>query len=323
MKKLFFLLGLLTLTSCTQNTAELPTEEAASTSERYVLFTVNTQEFIYSEESAETINRIIDLHEEYDVPVDLYLTEDILRTYEEMAPDLVERLKTSPVVAVSYHSRPPVPYNSSAYDFLGLDQMSEDELYATLLDYQEHATDAETGETTDQDGGYQHVKDVIGYAPVIVGISAEKTITEVLSKIYKDKGAEFIAHGKTDGLGKKLYGLFLRPEDIEVLLSEYAGQEASTFIPALWEEQGASGFMDVKVHDNEFIATKSAWGSIYSKQQPPYDLNRGETKRELLSAEESETFWDLYESCVKYVSEHDSEYQAINALDLQEMTKTL
>jgi hypothetical protein len=297
--------------------------EAPSDSERYVLFTVNTQEFVYSEQSAETLNRILDIHETYDVPVDVYLTEDILRTYEEMAPDLIERLKTSPMVAVSYHYRAPHPYHSSGYDFLGLDAMSTDELYETLLDYQEHATDPETGATTEEEGGYQHVKDVMGYAPVVVGMAADKKVSDTLGEIYKEKGSTFVvAHGDTYQLGEERYGLFLRPEDLAVILSEYYEQEAATFIPALWGAQGDSGFMNIKVHDNDFIADQSAWVSIYSKQKPPYHLERGTEDRELLSTEDSEAVWALYESCVQYVSEHASQYQAINAFDLQKMLPT-
>lgn len=327
MKKLFLLLGLLALTSCAEQNV-VPTgdvvTEAPSDSERYVLFTVNTQEFVYSEQSAETLNRLLDIHEQYEVPVDVYLTEDILRTYEEMAPDLVERLKTSPVVAVSYHYRPPAPFHNSAYDFLGLEDMTSEGLYSALLHYEEYATDPETGATTKEEGGYQHVKDVIGYAPVVVGMAVgDRAVGDALGQIYKEKGATFaVSHDGVIALGDEQFGLFLRPEDIEVKLFELTGQDAEALISGLWGEQGEQGFMNIKVHDNDFIATASAWVSIYLKQKPPYDVDRGTTERELLTEAETAPLWELYEASVKYVSEHASQYQAINAFDLQKMLPT-
>jgi hypothetical protein len=330
MKKWLFALGLILSTGCsgTQELADSAnkdltnsgSESGTDVASEYVLFTVNTQEFVYDELSAGTLNRLLDVHEYYQVPLDVYLTADILRHYEEMAPELVERLKDSALVAVSYHERPPMPSHSSAYDFLGLEDMPQEELYQTLLAYEEFATDPVTGESTTEPGGYEYVKDVIGYAPVVVGMASERKIADTLGQIYKEKGATFVvAHGDDYSLGEQRYGLFLRPENWEVILTEYSGQDPSVFIPKIWEEGESGQFMNIKVHDNDFIASDSAWVAIYLKQKPPYRLERGTSNRSLLSTEESEAFWKLYEDCVKYVSEHSSQYQAINAFDLQKM----
>lgn len=312
MKKFIFLLAF--FAACSTQT------------DRYVLFTINTQEFVYLEKSIETLNRLIDIHEKHEVPVDIYLTEDILRDYEENAPELIERFKGSEQVAVSYHTRPPRPYHSAAYDFLGLSDLSEKDLYTTLLDYEEHATDRESGKTTDEPGGYEHIKDVIGYAPIVVGMPVEleeKEMADTLAQIYKEKGARFVVVHSDVDWGEERYGLLVRPEHLEVKLFEHVGEDTLSFLLDLWETSThpSPTFMNIKVHDNDFIATESAWTTIYIRQKPPYHLKRGETDRELLSEEESEALWTTYETAVKYVSENPELYEAINALDLLEMLK--
>jgi len=42
-----------------------------------------------------------------------------------------------------------------SYDWLGLRNMSADELHQTVLRYETHAVDPVTGQTTDAPGGYQ------------------------------------------------------------------------------------------------------------------------------------------------------------------------
>lgn len=311
MKKGFFSL-LLLLVSCS----------VEFSSNRYVSFVVNTQEFIYVDESIETLNRILDIHETYSVPVDVYLTDSVLKAYEESAPELVERLKTSEVVAISYHYRPPYPYHSNAYDFYGLADMSTDELYELLLDYENHGADLESGEPDEGSGGYQYVKDTMGYAPVVVGMAVDsRKVGDVLGQVYKEKGASFaVSHEASLDLGEERFELLVRPEHIEVKLFEQVGEEAEALISGLWNERAetsAPEFMNIKVHDNDFIADKSAWLSIYLRQKPPYHLERGTAERELLSEEKSEALWSLYEASVKYVSEHPELYSAINAFDLQ------
>ena len=110
----------------------------------YAIFSINVQDFSYPEQSAAVLDRIITLNETYNVPVDIYLTDVMAQIYAEQFPQLLERLKTSPVVAISYHYRAPRPYANN-YDWLGLRNMSADELYQTVLRYETHAVDPVTG----------------------------------------------------------------------------------------------------------------------------------------------------------------------------------
>ncbi|NWF62728.1 MAG: hypothetical protein HXY38_00325, partial [Chloroflexi bacterium] len=103
------------------------TEEAATSAPTvapanlndYAIFSINVQDFSYPEQSAAVLDKIISLHEAYNVPVDIYLTDAMAQIYAEQFPQLLERLKTSPVVAISYHYRAPRPY-ANKYDWLGL-----------------------------------------------------------------------------------------------------------------------------------------------------------------------------------------------------------
>lgn len=299
---------------------------AASATGHHILFTVNTQEFIYAGESVATLNKIIDLHEEKNIPVDIYLNHAILQTYEQQAPELLERMITSPVVAVSYHMRPPLPYFSH-FDWLGLGNQSPSEVKSTIERYESHAIDFTTGETTDEAGGYQHLKEILGYAPPIVGFNVDPNFAQTVLSVYQDQGASFVVEhrGSPIKLGETKFGVPIRPEDQEIILTEYADQPCSQVLSAAMAEvkNQEQSFINLKVHDNDFIATRSAWLSVYLPNNrpttPPFDLSLGETSSERLSAEEQDLFWNQYAECVEYAAQHTDQVKPINAFDLQEM----
>ena len=74
-----------------------------------VSFHWNTQDFARPATSAAYLHRLLDLHEQLQVPVDVFLTETMIDQYEQLAPSLVGRLKSSAMVSMSYHVRPPKP----------------------------------------------------------------------------------------------------------------------------------------------------------------------------------------------------------------------
>lgn len=300
------------------------TEAPKTLTARNVLFTLNTQEFIFVEESVATVNRVLDIHEAYDVPVDIYLDDPILQTYLTEAPELIERLKTSPVVTVSYHSRPPIPYYYE-YDWLGLNNYSEEEVIALIEDYGTHTINMETGETTDQPGGFTYFEEVFGYAPVAAATPTSPTVAPHLKDYFVAHGARFLVeNGRDYGWGETKDGIPVRPEDVEVKLFERTDESPETIFGELDELAGSGPyFINIKVHDNDFIADESAWIAIYLKNKrlhggtltPPFDLTLGED-RTLLNETESETLWAAYEACVKYVSDHPTIYTAWNMKEL-------
>ncbi len=338
MKRLTFFLALLAVISLacnawqSQPTAESQptetqpapnTEEAATsapisasvTVNDYAIFSINVQDFSYPEQSAAVLDKIIALHETYNVPVDIYLTDVMAQLYAEQFPQLLERLKTSPVVAISYHYRAPRPYANN-YDWLGLQNMSADELYQTVLRYETHAVDPVTGQTTDAAGGYQYVASLIGYPPYAASsISADAD--SALMRVFKELGAQMtVVHGRALNLGDTKKGLYIRPEHYDYMLFQNVGADpAASFENALNEAHNSQGiapyFVGVKMHDNDFFAAQSAWLTVYvdGGKRPPWNPS---LKSPLLSQAEQDAMWAMYEQTVLYVASQNARIGIVN-----------
>ncbi|MCL5611162.1 MAG: hypothetical protein M1485_01185, partial [Chloroflexi bacterium] len=61
--------------------------------EGYISFIINIHDWIHPTESADTILRLVDLFEKYNVRGDFYFTAEITRQYMQERPDVIERLK--------------------------------------------------------------------------------------------------------------------------------------------------------------------------------------------------------------------------------------
>lgn len=298
---------------------ETPTDAAPSPvpvsvpsdADEYLTFSLNMQDFSYPDKSADVLRRALDLHEEYQVPVDVFLTGTIAKYYVEYAPDLIERLKSSPMVAVSYHVRPPAPYTND-FDWLGLGSMSAAEQYNVVMEYETHDIDLVNGTSTSDSGGYQYVKDLIGYAPYAAGVPSSAGLTTAVDEVMLELGAVMdIVHGDSAfNLGDKKNGLFIRPETIDLKLFSYDGTSGvSALDEALAAAPNAPSakapyFVNVKMHDNDFFAEDSAWTTVYLakgfRRRPPFDLT---LKSALLSGDAQAAMWVRYEQAVKHASE--------------------
>lgn len=306
-----------------------PSSTVTSDTNRYLSFSMVTQEFGYTEEAIAAVNHIIDIHEQYDVPLDLIVDDASMQLYANQAPDVIERLKTSSVVAVSYHTRPPTPYYQK-FDFAGLKELSSDELYDRILQYEEHGTDLVTGEPTDHAGGYQFVKDEIGYAPIMVGMITEPEFAPTLLQIYSEKGAQFVIEHRDEPIEPNQYrnDLMIRPETVPLIYTEHLADTPEQLIADQFANTSAVDgpvFMSIKTHDNDFFATASAWTSVYQHQagrgtpQPPFDLSVQTDNAKLLSADEQTQRWEHYASAVQYAAEHRTEFNLINAKQLADV----
>ncbi|MFQ5400654.1 MAG: hypothetical protein ACE5E7_13790 [Anaerolineae bacterium] len=305
----------------TQDLAELlptPTDQPANEPAAYILFSINVQDFTYPAESAASLDKIITLHEETAVPVDIYLTDAMAQIFADDYPDLLARLQNSPAVAVSYHTRPPRPY-ASANDWLGLQRMNADDLYNTILRYETHAVDPVTGETTDAPGGYQQVAALIGYPPYAASaLSGNPDVNTAVWQVFRDLGARMtVTHGGAPALGDTRGGLLLRPEQVDYRLFEHVGEDAGqAFEAALAEAQSkqqgdAPVFVGVKMHDNDFFATQSAWVTIYvqDRKRPPWNPT---LQAPPLSPAEQEAVWALYEATVRHVAAQNGQALPVN-----------
>jgi hypothetical protein len=283
----------------------------------YFTFSLNTQDFAYPDLSIAALGKVVDTHERYQIPVDVYLTTLMTDLYEQMAPDLLARLRTSPWVALTYHTRPPLPYYDG-YDWAGLGRMSYAEQYAAVMNYETHGLDLATGLPTAASGGFGKIKTLLGSAPVLTAFLAGPTLENAVSDVYRDLGAKMrIVHGRIINAGEKQRDLYIRPEHVDMILLEHFGENITTALDAAVQTaHGASGarapyFVGVKMHDNDFFADHSAWTEIYVShgRKPNWDLSY---KSPLLDATSQASRWATYEGAVAYASANRSRIGSLN-----------
>ncbi len=143
----------------------------------WLTFTLNVQDFAYPDRSAATVDRVITLHEQYKVPVDIYLTDNALATFESGYTALMTRLQASPYVALNYHIRPPKPYDHG-YDWAGLTSMSASDQVSRVLNYESHVTDLITGQPGSSTGGFKRLKEITGSHPVIAAFQPDARLSK-------------------------------------------------------------------------------------------------------------------------------------------------
>lgn len=346
MKKIIFtFLAAAFLLSCTGTGSnevslvdETPTIEEPSTSElqdtRYTLFILNVHDWLLGDSSIETVNKVIDIHEEYEIPVNVYLTDPMVQLYLEEAPDLIERLKTSEYVTVSYHTRPPAPYYGN-FDFVGLHELSDEEIYDKIMEYETHEIDLSTGLPTEEKGGYAYLTELMGYAPLTVGSYSEyKNVEAQAIKVYKELGATFtLVHGVTSTLEDTKGGLYLRPEQIELklyeskALSSKAADVVEAAMAAFTGDSSKGIFMNIKFHEDNFYLNGTPWlynfytdGKDSDPKATPFDVETVKVKEK--TEVEQVHMWELYEEAVQYVKDNEATLHPISEFDLQEMVKS-
>lgn len=296
------------------------TSDISAPEGKYLEFSVVAQEFWYKDQSIETMNRLLDLHEKYNVPLDVIVDDPTFQLYVDQAPELVERLKNSSVVAINYHFRPPYPFYTR-FDFRGLANLNDTDKESAMREYFEHAIDLTTGMPTDAPGGYVFIKEQIGYAPIMAGMITEAAFGPTLVKLYKEYGAQMLIQHSDYAipLGTVRDGMPVRPEDYPVILSEHYADTPQDIIDSDWTSASAAQFKSIKTHDNDFIATASAWLSIYMSErgagskQPPFDLSVHDQYAELLSDQDRESRWTQYEALLQYANSQRDLYILSNA----------
>ncbi len=230
-------------------------------------FSLNWQDFAYPSNSIAELRTLLNWHEAQRVPVDVFLTTwqtDILQTN---APEILGRLQSSAWASPGYHVRPPKPY---ATDFAWTNVT-----YATITNYESHGLDLSNGLPTTASGGYDKLTTLMGFAPPIVGPNAA-TNTGVSANVFKfftNAGVGlFVEHRDVAvNLGDKRNGTYLRPESWDWKLIEFfkGSNSVDTIDEAFTNAHASSGgsapwFVGVKLHDNDLIATQSAWEFVYN-----------------------------------------------------------
>ena len=228
------------------------------------------------------------------MPVDVFLTETMIDQYEQLAPSLVGRLKSSAMISMSYHVRPPKPYytgyNTSNWSGLGslTGSAAGQPLYNAIYNYETHGLNLATGQATGTVGGFAKLNTLFGYNGIVVGAQTDVAFGAAVATVFHDLGAKFtIRHNVVNNLGTVTNfpnTLYVKPEQYEIRLIErfedgFAIPAATAFDSALAAARIATSgtgtgtsysfapyFMGVKLHDNDLFATQSAWTTVY---QPP------------------------------------------------------
>ncbi len=294
----------------------------AATAGDWLTFTLNTQDFAYPERSAATVDRVITLHENYRVPVDIYLTDTSLSIFETSYPALVTRLRTSPYVALNYHIRPPKPYYAG-YDWSGLSMLPAADQLTQIRNYESHVTNLVTGLPGTTLGGFTRLKQLTGNSPVIAAFQADAALHGSVSQVFRELGASMaISHtAPYINLGTTTSGLYVRPEHFDLKLFQSPGQAPSRLIDAAFAtartNSGAASpyVVGVKMHDNDFFALASAWTNTYvsGSKRPPWNIT---TLAGLKSDADMQAQWTLYEAAVAWADANRSRVAMVNAKGL-------
>ncbi len=313
-----------------------PTKDSAQPT-AYITFVINTHDWNHPNESAALLLKLVDLFEKYGARGDFYFTAEITRELAEKHPEVIERFKNSNMT-ISYHVRPPHPLYTG-FDSR-LKNLSDDELYRTLLDYETYALDLETGDLDrSRPGGYAYVAQVFGRNPVAAPApSNDPRIKQAAQKVYASLGAEMtlIYHEKgtkPDQPFEFINGLLVRPSDFSVTratlidgtdnfwwnfmskpnAAEYNPKALLQTQLAEWESHnyGRAPFITSLIHENNYYRSGAeAWSSIYFTMDkgkkdeplpPPWNLSAPDPSK-LRSPEEQQAILAAYEELVAYAA---------------------
>lgn len=294
----------------------------AATAGDWLVFTQNVQDFAYPERSAATLERLITLHESYQVPVDIYLTDTMLALFESGYPSLMARMLASPYVALNYHIRPPKPYYAG-YDWAGLSTQAASEQLAQIRNYESHVTDLATGLPGTATGGFLRLKQLTGSQPVIAAFQTDAALYSPVSQVFRELGAAMaISHtAPYINLGTSTGGLPVRPEHFDLKLFQSPGTPAASLIESAFASAhttaGAASpyVVGVKMHDNDYFAQASAWTTTYvsGSKRPPWSTA---TRSALKSDADMQAQWTLYEGALAWAKSNRARVAATNARGL-------
>jgi len=311
----------------------LAAEESGSSAERRaaITFAVNVHDFVNLDESADTVLRLVDLFERWNVRGDFYLTAPMVALYQEQRPEVIERLKQS-AMTISYHVRPPHPL-IAGFD-APLRGLEGDALVSALREYETHRLDLETG-TLDitEPGGYTYVRDVFGRAPVVASVPSALYRSESL-EVFAELGARMtVIYHETGTKIEQPFeyagGLLIRPSDWSVTRWAADGSTKEQFWWAMLDTPLATDYHPTRcleerlrawtadrapivtalIHDDNFYREAATpWALIYytdaqkeTARRPPFDLEAPDPSRPR-SLESQEAVWSAYETLVAYAA---------------------
>lgn len=325
-----------------------PTEPRA-----YISFIINVHDWIHTDESADILLKLVDLFERYNLRGDFYFTAEVTRKLAEERPDVIERFKNSNMT-ISYHVRPPHPLYTG-FDSR-LQNLSDDELYQTLLDYETYTLNLETGDLDrSQPGGYSYVAQIFGRNPVVASSpNGNQRIKDAAQRVYASLGAQMTllyheSGTKVDQPFEYVNDLLVRPSDFSVTRTTIidgsdnfwwnfmSKPEASEYKPldmlqaqlADWESHNyeRAPFITSLIHENNYYRSGAeSWSPIYFTMDkgkkgeplsPPFDLNAPDPSK-LRSPEDQQAIFAAYEELVAYAA---ANLAVVTSEDIVEIAK--
>ncbi|NWF99712.1 MAG: hypothetical protein HXY19_02050 [Thermoanaerobaculaceae bacterium] len=317
-------------------------------SEGYITFAVNVHDWVHPDESAATLNRLVDIFERYGVRGDFYFTPEVVRVLLERHPEVVERLRRS-AMTISYHVRPPHPLYAGFHAPLA--GLAGEVLQVAIRDYETYKLDLKTG-ALDRSGpgGYRYVAQVFARAPVVASAPTDDPeLRSAALGVYRELGARATVIYHESGTDPEqpfefVQGLLVRPSDFSVTRvtvidgSEnfwwnYMGStQADRYHPlrilekslANWNASAPSRlpFITALIHENNFVRPGAeAWSAYYYEMHngqrgdplpPPWDLDAPDPSQ-LRPEREQEAIWAAYEALVAYAAQH---FQVVTSEDL-------
>jgi hypothetical protein len=160
---------------------------------------------------------------------------------------------------------------------------------------------------------------------VIVSFQADPSMYASVSQVFRELGASMtISHSSPYiNLGTTNSGLYVRPEHFDLKLFESPGQSASSLIDAAFAAarttSGAASpyVVGIKMHDNDFFASASAWTTTYinapATHKPNWNMS---TLAGLKSDADMLSQWTLYEGAVAWANNNRSRIAVANAKGL-------
>ncbi len=313
-----------------------PKPAADATPKAFITFAVNTHDWRFTEDSADTLLRLIGIFEKHGVRGDFYFTAPLVESYVAKRPDVIRRLKDSSMT-ISYHTRPPHPLWR---DFSQPLADKEGEALAEVLrDYETFQLDLRTGRLNRQKpGGYRYVAQVFGRRPVAVGAAdAPPSVRAAAIRVFLELGAKVaVYHHETGTKPDQPFefrdGILARPSDFSVTRIPTPNNPRGIFwwnmvgtpreaefdpMPRLkkqlaeWRAPRAP-FITALIHENDFYREDGAgWYSIYYEgkaprgraRAAPFDLDTPPVGK-ARSAEVREAIFRKYEELVSYAAAH-------------------
>jgi len=299
-----------------------------------VMFHLNMQEHGHLSEAVEIATRVLDLHEELGVPLDVYLTTWMVDDLE--GTELFSRLVASPLVSVNYHTRPPLPYRANfcvgsnpCEDWYGLHAMDESAQKAAVLAFESARIDLATGQRLNTSGGFAKLTAALGRPPWVAGVESNgRQLQRVVDEAFQEMGVTFVTSHAVGGSaeGDERNGVPIKPEAVDVKmfntdtsLDNDACVATNMDGAALYDCEvarcagPAPCTVAFKMHDNDFLSHDAWWGLVYAKKGPNWNTA---LQTPLYAADDlvgANFQWTRYEQVVRRAAERRSVYAIVGA----------